>query len=228
MSTVMYTKDVVATRRTLMQNAKLNIVDVSDAIVELVTNSDDRYQILGTDGRIEIEIERRRGSNTSVLRVRDFADGMTAETMEQKLSRQGDRVSGLDEGQSVRGTNSRGAKDVAALGQVLFESIAEDSRYHKCEITPYFQFIMHDSAPASEDVRDKLGIGEGTGTVVTIQVDTNHNIPQHDNLRKHISQLVQLRDIVSDPRRSVVLIDINQGRSHSIDPPEYTAKSVSM
>ena len=80
MSTVKYTKDVVAARRTLMQNAKLNIGDVSDAIVELVTNSDDRYQILGTDGRIEIEVERRRSGRSSVLRVRDFADGMTAES----------------------------------------------------------------------------------------------------------------------------------------------------
>ena len=77
--------------------------------------------------------------------------------MDQKLSRQGDRVSGLDEGQSVRGTNSRGAKDVAALGQVVFESIAKDGRYHKCEITPYLEFKMHDSAKVTRQASRRVG-----------------------------------------------------------------------
>jgi len=55
------TRAVQAHRRALMQSAKFAIRDLYDAIVELVTNSDDRYQILDTDGVIEIEIERRRG-----------------------------------------------------------------------------------------------------------------------------------------------------------------------
>ena len=112
------TKIVEADRRTLVQNAKLAIRDVFDAIVELVTNADDAYQRLESHGRIEIEVERRRGS-PSLLKVRDFAAGMTADVMEHNLSRLGGRVSGMESGLAVRGTNSRGAKDVAALGQAI-------------------------------------------------------------------------------------------------------------
>ena len=61
--------------------------------------------------------------------------------MDEKLSWTGGRFSGLEEGFSVRGTNSRGAKDIAALGAVRFESIAqEDGRYHSSEISSSFRF----------------------------------------------------------------------------------------
>ena len=78
-------KRLGTTSRYMMQNAKQSVRDICDAITELVTNVDDRYQILGKAGRIEIEIERHRGS-PHILRVRDFADGMTSDTMDLKLS----------------------------------------------------------------------------------------------------------------------------------------------
>ena len=114
----------------MVQDARLAIRDVYDAIVELVTNSDDRYQILGVKGLVEIELGRQGKGKPSILRVRDFADGMTTDQMNRKLGRIGGRVSGIEAGKAVRGTNSRGAKDIAALGRVTFESIAEDGRMH--------------------------------------------------------------------------------------------------
>src|SRR5678815_4676852 len=90
-----------ANTRALIQAAKHSIRDVCDAIVELVTNADDRYQILRKPGRIEIEVERRRGSARSILRVRDFADGMDSKTMEKKLSSLGGRESGMERGEDV-------------------------------------------------------------------------------------------------------------------------------
>ena len=138
-------------QRTIFQNASLSIRDIYDAIVELVTNADDRYQILGICGRIEIELDRRRDA-PGVLRVRDFADGMSTDVMEKKISRMGGRVSGLESGKAVRGTNSRGAKDVAALGLVRFESIASDGLLHKCEITTQFKFSLWETVYCSTEV----------------------------------------------------------------------------
>jgi len=124
------------------QNARHAIRDVYDAIVELVTNSDDAYARSDAGGRIEIEVERRRKGSASLLRIRDFAGGLTADEMDRKLSRLGcRRDSGLAEGGDVRGTNSRGAKDVAAIGLVTYESITTDAQYARCQITPRGEFV---------------------------------------------------------------------------------------
>ena len=217
-------KAIEADRRTLIQNAKLSIRDIYDAVTELVTNADDRYQILGCSGTVEIEVERRRSGNPSILRVRDYADGMTADVMENKLSRLGGRVSGFESGFSVRGTNSRGAKDVAALGNVTFQSIAEDGQYHKCEITSFMEFKRYPSTPVTKKVRKEIGIPKGTGTLVTIEVESRHRIQQHDNLCKGIGHLVSLRDILSDPKREIVLRDTTQDREDALQPPEISGK----
>jgi hypothetical protein len=196
------------------ENASMAVRNVYDALVELITNADDRYMILGSKkGKIGIEVERRRKGTPSIVRVRDFADGMTTEDMRSKLRRVGDRVSGMEGGKAVRGTHSRGAKDVAILGGVVFESIACDGQYHRCEITP--QGMFRCQGPTGEDPdshRSRLGIPKGTGTVVTMTVDPTHAIPQHVTLRQDLRQLVLLRDILASPEREVVLYDVSQDR----------------
>jgi hypothetical protein len=196
------------------------IRDIFDALTELITNADDRYVILRQKGRIEIEVERRRKDTPSVIRVRDFADGMSREVMAKKLGRVGDRVSGMEKGFSVRGTNSRGAKDVAVLGGVVFESIADDDRFHRCEITPQGVFrLSSTSSRATKECRADLGIAAGTGTVVSLSVHPDiAAIPLHENLREQLSTLVALHDILASPEREIVLIDVNQRRRDVIEP----------
>ena len=205
----------VASRR-IVQDARLAIRDVYDAVVELVTNADDRYQILGTEGRVEIEIGRQGKGKPSILRVRDYADGMTTEQMNTKLGRIGGRVSGLEEGYAVRGTNSRGAKDIAALGEVTFESIAEDGRMHTCRIFPNLEYEADNARPVTPKVRRRLGIGEGTGTVVTIEVDPVHRIPQVDKLVPRVAKLVRLRDIVWQEKTRLVVSGLKTGARRDV------------
>lgn len=209
-------KNLEADRRTILQNAKMAIRDIFDAFIELVTNADDRYQIVGGSGRIEIEVQRHRGAR-SKIRVRDFADGMTQGTMDQKLSRLGGRESGLAEGEAVRGTNSRGAKDIASLGHVMFESIAGDGQYHRCDISPFMEYVSYAPMLVTDDIRAQIGIEEGTGTRVTIELNDDQSIPRHDNLIKKLSQLVSLRDILN--QREVVLKDLNRQRDLQIRTP---------
>jgi hypothetical protein len=215
------------TARYLHQNARMAIHDVYDALVELITNADDRYVVLKHGGRIEIEVERRRKDVPSIIRVRDFADGMTLPIMEQKLGRFGERVSGMADGHSVRGTNSRGAKDVAVLGGVVFESIAQDGAYHKCEITPRLEFQPHGpSAKVTPAHRTSLGIAKGTGTLVTITVDSSRTVPHHDKLRQNLRRLVPLHDIIASPDRVVVLRDLSQPREEQIEPARIEGHEV--
>ena len=221
---VQNTKDVTGGRRSVMQNAKLAIRDIFDAIVELITNCDDRYQRLGGSGTIEIEVVRGV-EGKRLLRVRDYADGMTLEAMDEKLSWTGGRFSGLEEGFSVRGTNSRGAKDIAALGAVRFESIAqEDGRYHSSEISSSFRFKRIGTHDVSTVVRKRIGIPTGSGMVVTVHLDSKHTLPRFDNLKDKIQRLVALRDILGHPDRKIVLRDSSQKKAVVLSAPSYDAK----
>ena len=93
-------------------------------------------------------------------------------------------------------------------------------RYHKCEITPYFEFISRGSQPVTPKIREALGIPKGTGTLVTIELDKTQRMPQHANLRKQIHDLVTLRGILEDKRRKVVLRDVNNDREHILYAPQ--------
>lgn len=209
------------------QNAQMAVRDVYDALLELITNADDRYEFLGHKGRIELEVERRRKGAPNLIRVRDFADGMTLETMRRKLGRVGDRVSGMAEGKHVRGTNSRGAKDVAVLGGVTFESFAGDGRYHSCEISDAGMFTAHTSQPATGVLRRRLSIPAGTGTLVTLSVASEvAKVPQHEKLKDQLSQLVPLRDILSSPNREVRLTDLNRSRTDLLTAPSINGHEV--
>ena len=194
----------VASRR-VVQDARLAIRDVYDAIVELVTNADDRHQILRTEGKVEIELGRQGKGQPSILRVRDFADGMTTGQMNRKLGRIGGRVSGLEEGHAVRGTNSRGAKDIAALGKVTFESIAGDGRMHTCRIFPNLEYEADNARTVTPRVRKRLGIADGTGTLVTIEIEPSHTIPKIDTLVPNVARLVRLREIVWQKQTTIVV-----------------------
>ena len=225
-------KDVEYTRRGIASSAGYSIRDIYEVLVELITNSDDRYCLLRTPGRIEIEVERGRKGNPSLLRVRDFADGMTDEDMEAKLRYVGGRVSGQEGGGGVRGTHSRGAKDIACLGTVTFECIAaKDGRYHKCEITPFFKFVSHDSRDVTPELREAIGIADGTGTLVSVEVETgklSRPFPQHDTLRERLRNLVLLREILRDKERCLILRDLRQEREDEIaSPPQFGEKRIS-
>ena len=138
-----------------------------DALVEVLTNADDDYVRKHLSGIIEIDVERRRKGSPTRVCVRDFSKGLTQADMDTKLKRLGGRHdSGMTTGENVRGTNSRGAKDVAALGTVTYESITGDGVYAKCEIRTDGTFHLWDEEPATDDLRKAVGITQGTGTLV--------------------------------------------------------------
>ena len=139
-------------------------------------------------------------------RVRDFADGMTTDQMNRKLGRIGGRVSGLEAGHAVRGTNSRGAKDIAALGTVTFESIAGDGRMHTCRIYPNLEYEADDAREVTQQLRKRLAIAKGTGTLVTIEIEPTHRIPKVDTLKvPKVAALVRLRDIVRHEKTTLLV-----------------------
>lgn len=120
------------------------VKDIFDALVELITNSDDSYGRLykkkkrGKDGgKILVEIDYRRGNKPSRIIIRDRAEGITLEQMITKLARIGDRTSEVGD----RGFMARGAKDCTSLGDLTFSSIVNDKFYKCLLVSKKLEFI---------------------------------------------------------------------------------------
>lgn len=196
---------------------------IERALVELITNSDDSYALLEekgiqTAGRIRIEMDRHRMKPWKVV-VRDRAAGITSEAMKRKLCRVGGRTSGLEGGAAVRGSLGRGAKDVAAFGSVTFESLKDDT-YSRCRLTHKGHYEILKPAPATEEIHKGLQILSGSGTVVTIDVGPQFDAPRHSTLVDRLPAHYALRDICSDPKRKVVLVNLKEP-THKGDPLVY-------
>lgn len=195
------------TRRHGRMTAQYAVRDVYDALVELITNCDDSYYRIGNEkGQILIEVEHRRYKEKSRVIVSDRAEGITLEEMRRKIKKVGE-LTGANGDRSFMG---RGAKDCAVLGKVTFESI-KDNKYHKCEVRSNMDFIPYNpSIRATEDIRNRLSIPRGNGTVVTIDVQ-NIRIPRHDTLLSDLRWHYALRDIMhKNLGRKVSLRNLNE------------------
>jgi len=182
--------------------------DIIRALIETVTNSDDAYG--PRTGKIRIEVDHRRGPWTVV--TRDRATGMSASRMEEAIAHLGARTSGFEDGADVRGNLGRGSKDLAAFGKVDFESLCEDEYAHM-SLDPDGNYSLDSPRRALPRERDRLGIPRGNGTVVTIHATDSIRCPQHQKLAEKLSRHYQLRDIMSDPIREVILVDKNKENS---------------
>ncbi|MBU4467315.1 MAG: hypothetical protein KKC39_01030 [Candidatus Omnitrophica bacterium] len=187
------------TKRYYLHNRQWAIKDAFDALVELITNSDDSYhrlfkrQLRAQDGgRILIETCASIKS-TSMLVVRDRAEGMTLQVMAKRLLSVGDRSSESGD----RGFMARGAKDCSELGNVIFESIVDD-KYYKATITSDADFIpLEDGKSANQELRKSLHIERGNGTVVTIEF-TRRRLPRPSSICENLPLHFALRDIMTE------------------------------
>ena len=187
-----------------------------DAIVELVTNSDDSYKRLERDnipaeGVVKIHVRRGKGGKCEMLEVIDFAEGMDEESLREALVFAGES-SGFQEGKSVRGLFGRGLKEaIIALGKGEIYSIRDD----KLSIAEVWtdkrdnrskRRVLEEPYVPSKEEREKLGIMEGNGTVVRIVV-TNEQIkcPPLGNFVPQIRDHYALRDINSVRSRKIRL-----------------------
>jgi DNA topoisomerase VI subunit B len=97
-------KSIEVDSRALKIQSQQAIRSVIDALVELITNSDDAY---GTNsGKIIIEIKRQRDVIVGQVIVKDRAGGLTLEEMKSKILKYG----GFSAADKSRGFMGRGPR----------------------------------------------------------------------------------------------------------------------
>src|SRR5439155_5765420 len=97
---------------------------------------------------------------------------------------QGSRTSGHEVGMRVRGNRGRGAKDLASFGEVRWDTI-HNGEYGWLEITRNGEVRYGKKAQrATPEIRERLGISHGTGTVATITCRGNVTRPRQSTLKQ--------------------------------------------
>lgn len=186
--------------------------DVLRALVEIITNSNDSYSRLedkGVQVSGEIIIDVWRKHKNSVIRVRDFAEGMDDMHMDRVVGTYGEATSGLKEDLHVRGMWGRGLKDaIFGLGYGYVNSIHDDMLYRSSLLlkdgVPTFE--LDEPIPADEELRAKHGIPEGNGTVIEIVLSREDvKMPRFENLRNYLQRHFELRTIMADQARLIIL-----------------------
>lgn len=215
--TIVKEKDIEADLRLFKMTSAQAIRTVVEALVELITNSDDAYRGLGDEkGKIIIEVTRRRGEKSGDILVKDRARGMTLKEMEEKILKYG----GFYAMDKSRGFMGRGAKDVVALGNATFESI-KNGKINHVEITSEFRTKIMEPMPARNEDYKQFGLKPGRGGMrVKLEVGKNHKVPQHETLCRDLQRHYALRDILR--RRDILLRDAKSGQENSVTytPPE--------
>lgn len=186
--------------------------DVMRALVEVITNSNDSYSRLehagtATEGLIVIEVLRKH--KNSVIRIQDFAEGMTDSRMDKVVGTYGEATSGLKEDKHVRGMWGRGLKDsIFGLGYGYVRSF-KGANFYSCSLllkkgVPTFD--LDDPVRATVPLREKYNVPEGNSTMVEIIVSRDDvKMPQYNNLRNYLQRHFELRPIMSNPKRRIVL-----------------------
>ncbi len=189
--------------------------DVLRALVEIITNCNDSYARLEhagqrVNGEIIIDIQRKH--KNSVIRVRDYAEGMTDIRMDKVVGTYGEATSGLKEDKHVRGMWGRGLKDsIFGLGYGYVRSF-KGANFYSCSLLlkngiPTFE--LESPVRANLPLRENYGIPEGNGTIIEIIVSREDvKVPQFDNLRNYLQRHFELRPIMSNPKRKIILRDI--------------------
>lgn len=189
--------------------------DVFRALVEIITNSNDSYSRLeqagwSVGGEIFIDVHRKHKNST--IRVWDHAEGMNDSRMDKVVGTYGEATSGIKEDKHVRGMWGRGLKDsIFGLGHGYVRSF-KGGNFYSCSLlikNGVPTFTLDEPVRALVPVRQEYGILEGNGTIVEIIVSRDDvKVPQFDNLRNYLQRHFELRPIMSNPRRRIVLREL--------------------
>jgi hypothetical protein len=210
--------------RIIKQQAEATVQHLIDAVVELVTNSDDSYKRLEdngnpSSGKIELYVSREKGGKCKEFRIKDYAQGMNREGLETAIT-YGGEISGFMEGKSVRGLLGRGLKEsILALGEGEIYTKAGDEIncariwWNKKERKALYEFRQEGIfKKGDQDIEDFINSKEN-GTLIKIMINNDKiKISEGDKFTKEVEDYYALRAINSTKNREIILIVDDFGR----------------
>ncbi len=223
--------------RVIKTLADATIRNVFDALVELVTNSDDSYiraeeKGLKLSGIINVHLTRGQKGHCTEIKVVDAAEGMDHLTLKKAIEFSGD-TSGFKEGRTVRGFFGRGLKEsIIALGKGTILTLRDGvisvaEIYYDLEEkdAKYSLTIPRQGLPTEE--LEKLGFIDKSGTVIKIEItnDDKNYVPGRNTIEEYICNHYALRDINSSENRKVIFSYFEKdSKDHysSTSPIKYT------
>lgn len=190
------------------------------ALIELIINSNDSYNCIGTDCYGKIGVEYKRDGSNLNLAVRDNAKGMSLETVKDAFTKFGKLTSGFKEGKKVGGYFGTGAKAALAVMKNGKICTFHNDKYIECYIwiddqANELKWRYSSPEKATYELREEYKI-RGNGTVAYFTCPAP--IPRFDTVYSNLSTHYRLRKIIINPKRKIMLIDI---KNNTKIPLEY-------
>lgn len=202
--------------------------NVVPALVEFITNSDDSYARLESQGRalsgrIQIDvIERRSGQDSSVI-ITDDAEGFSAEQLRERFGTMGADTSGSA---NVRGFFGDGLKEgVLGLQRGGTLQTIRDGLMSRAELVWIDRKPVYTERQLGVEVdpaiRQNLGL-QGDGSRLEVYVASDVRLPRHEKLYETLTRHYALRGILQSETRTVRLRRLNdKGRVLQQDDLSY-------
>ena len=158
-------KEMSIDPRVAIRSAKTQIKNPFNALVELIINSCDSYNRLKLENNnariVDIIYGKSEGRTTFI--VRDFAEGMSREKIEEVFGKFGRSTSGIFEGEIVTGFFGTGAKaSLAIMDQSLLISI-KDGIFTLIKVWEEDNKLWYDiikTREVDDNIRKRFGIPE--------------------------------------------------------------------
>lgn len=206
-------RHTVRRMRTAMQG------NVIRALVELITNADDSYIRLDTEGipnKRTIEIVYKKDGYRGIFAVRDYAEGMSADDLQEKFSQYGAATSGMKTGKRVRGYFGQGAKDALVSMENGSISTFKNGKFAECKLfikqdKPWYD--ISNAVPATKELRNIHNI-EKNGTIAYFEAGSK--VPRLARIQEELANNYLLRKIMINPYRKIFLLDANAGKKRRL------------
>lgn len=211
--------DITADKMAIKHQRDLAMPSIFEALVEIITNSDDAYEKLNNSlnyvGDLRIEYFRGGKINPTTIKVKDKACGMKFEEMKRKFLKYHQRTS-----TTSRSFFGRGLRDVTALGDVKVSSL-HDGLYSEVIMKKDLSVVsdFQDAKPTKEILK-YLGVKK-SGTTVEVIIPpgskSDYN-PYAETIIKLLPRHYALSRILHEKFKTINLtfIDINKGTEHKI------------